>query len=301
MKKRIVILGISGYIGQYMQSFLSQSKLDQKYDITGIDVIVPRKTMCNMTFLRKDLQDTSCLKDMLLNSSFDYLINLIGITKSDNLQSFINLNVRFPGNLLNIISEYKIPHKKILLIGSAAEYGANSDLPLKENSKLIPIGHYGLSKQLQTNIFDFYKKDKDLNLNLARVFNIVSENMPSSLALGNFANQINNIKSSGNINTGDLSSKRDFLNIEDIVSAILIILFEGKKSEIYNICSGQSWQIKDLLNILIKKSNKSISIIEKKSPINNIDDSYGSNVKLKSLGWVTTSTVPETIEKMINK
>jgi GDP-4-dehydro-6-deoxy-D-mannose reductase len=300
MKKKILILGVSGYIGHHTQQYIKTAQLDKEYEILGVDIVAPKKKECKMTFSLCNLTNYAELESILTTLDYDYIINLIGISRSDDFSTFQKLNITLPHNILSIVAKNKIPHQKILLIGSAAEYGTNDNFPLKENAKLLPFGDYGLSKQMQSNIFDFHKRTSNLSINLARIFNIISKAAPSTFALGHFANQINKIEGKGSISTGDLSSKRDFIDMQDIIAGLFAILFNGQSGEIYNICSNQSFMIKELLETMISQSGKDISINEDKKPNSgNIDDSYGNNSKLKALGWKVSIDIEDTIKSMI--
>jgi GDP-4-dehydro-6-deoxy-D-mannose reductase len=193
---------------------------------------------------------------------------------------------------------------KIILIGSAAEYGANSILPLTENDTLMPINYYGLSKVLQTEIFNFYHVNYGIKLNLARVFNILGQNMSNSFSIGSFISQIKAANENGIIRVGNLETERDYLYIEDVIRAILDILTKGKDGEIYNVCSGIPTSMEVILKSLIDVSGKKL-IIERDPTllrINDIPVSYGSCEKLMNqTGWAPLVTLNDTFKKMIDE
>jgi len=300
--ERILFLGINGYVGQNIQNYLSKNGLDKKFTIYGTDISPNETKGCDINFIKCDLTSTTELRELLIEVRAEYIVNLVGISRCKDFNRFLTLNVNLSHNILDIIQKENIEHKKIILIGSAAEYGANKNVPLKEEDFLLPIGAYGLSKKMQTSVMEYFSQNSNLNICLARIFNLVSQSTPSTFALGHFANQINQFEEKGILNTGNLASKRDFLHIDDAISALLTIATKGISGEIYNICSNQSFKIRDLLQIMITSTPKIITVNEDTTPNpNNINDSYGNNNKLKQLGWSQKIDITETIKKMITK
>ena len=85
-----------------------------------------------------------------------------------------------------------------------------------------------------------------------------------------------------------------------MIDAYWKILLEGD-GQIYNVCRGESDQIKDILNYLIKRSNKELRIVVKDSYVkkNDIIDSYGDNSKLiKDTRWNSHVGVYEALDKI---
>ena len=144
------------------------------------------------------------------------------------------------------------------------------------------------SKILQTELGLDYYNSYNLNCVIGRPFNIFSYDLPESLSLGSFIAQIDRIKECGTIKVGNLNTKRDFLFVEDAVSALWKILTNGVPGEIYNICSGNSIFMHDFLDHLIKHSGKNITVEIDPERYRKVDvfDSFGDNIKLTStLGW----------------
>jgi GDP-4-dehydro-6-deoxy-D-mannose reductase len=87
---------------------------------------------------------------------------------------------------------------------------------------------------------------------------------------------------------GDLSSKRDFTDVRDIVEAYRLLYEKGVSGQVYNVCSGVCISIQTILDILLSFSSKSIEIIVDPNKLrpNNVIEYYGSNNKLKqATGW----------------
>lgn len=286
MKKSIVVFGANGFIGSNLTRYIVNNNLLNKYSF----LFVVNKNINNriegLNYKSLDLTDNALLTDFLLTTKPNYIINLAGIIDSNNLSNCLNINAELPRKIIEIIIRHKLVIDNLLLIGSAAEYGENTNLPIAESEELVPLNYYGLSKVIQTEYFKFYSKR--LNINIARTFNVIGPFISNSLAIGAFIDKINKSEKGGTIYTGSLSSKRDYLHVNDVINAFFSILFNGKSGEIYNVCSGKGISMSDILDSLIKASGKNINVISDDSLYKqvNVPVSFGNHFKLKvHTGW----------------
>ena len=175
--------------------------------------------------------------------------------------------------------------RRILLIGSAAEYGMPSQNPVSETSELKPNTFYGLSKVIQTEVAMFYSNYKSVPVIVARTFNLFGLGLPRHLAVGNWEHSIKKAKNGDLISVGNLKAQRDYINIEDAVNDYLIILFFGDIGQIYNVCSGKPVEMKLILERLLEISKKSLSPVEDKSRMKKCDTPliFGDRTKLEKL------------------
>ncbi len=287
MKSKILIFGISGFTGKHLVRYLVRNNLLNDYYVKGYDINESPENYPVETQIL-DLTLKNELEEIIISEKPDYIINLACSTNNNDFESLIKINVNLPKNIIDIIISKKIILKKLLLIGSAAEYGSNINLPLTEESELCPVNLYGLSKVYQSKLAEYYFRLHSININVARTFNIFSDDLPANLSIGSFIKQINDLEDGGTLNVGNLNSKRDFLQIENIIDAYWKILITGKNGQVYNVCSGKSILIKDILDWLISKSGKKININCETSRYKEFDiiDSYGDNKKLlNQLSW----------------
>ena len=84
------------------------------------------------------------------------------------------------------------------------------------------------------------------------------------------------------IEVGNLDAKRDFLHVDDVVRAYEKIAIHGTPGEAYNVCSGQSWSIRQALGDLLKLSDATIEIHIDQTRLrpSDIPDLRGSHEKL---------------------
>ena len=167
----------------------------------------------------------------------------------------------------------------------------------------MPTSWYGLTKYSQTLLGLMYAQ-KGADVVLARIFNICGYGMPETLALGKFAKQIAAIeegKQEAAIQTGNLSGRRDFLDVEDVCAALMLLAEKGKAGEVYNVASGKFCRIRDLLKKMIRYSAvPKIVVREDKAASAESHDIAGRNSKLKGCtAWQPKTTIDQSLKNTL--
>ena len=167
-----------------------------------------------------------------------------------------------------------------------------------------PVSFYGLAKLWQSQMALYYAA-KGLDVIIARVFNTIGSGMSAQLSLGAFMQQIRNTLKQdypAQLKVGNVQSKRDFLDIEDVCRGLLALAKYGRTGEIYNVCSGCSRSIGEILDMMMKASKMELEIICDKDRLrqNDADNIYGSNVKIKEhTGWQPQIGIGESIKRLM--
>jgi GDP-4-dehydro-6-deoxy-D-mannose reductase len=300
---KLLILGINGFTGKHILRYIDKHRLLEIYKITGVDKHV--ESGSEIETIKSDLCVKNKLESVLSSTQPDYILNLIGAYKRGlSFRTLLEVNALIARNLFDIILRNNLNVKKTLVIGTAAEYGSKHKLPIIENVSEIPLNEYGLTKSIQTSISLFYQQNFGMNICVARPFNIIGKDIPADLAIGSFVKQIQQAKNGDTISVGNLSTKRDYLYIDDIISAYFSILNKGKIGEIYNICSGESYGMNEILSYLIKLSRKRIHIKIKPELVkkDDINDIYGDNRKLiEDTQWKKCFDIWRSLEMLMKK
>jgi len=204
--------------------------------------------------------------------------------------------------LLNTISTLGTD-ARVILIGSAAEYGL---LPegrnaYRETSVLRPRSWYGYIKSMQTSLGEAYARE-GLDVLSARLFNICGKGLPESLVLGKVARQLVDIEKgqgSGVLQTGPLGGQRDFLDIQDVCSAILSLSRKGKRGQVYNVCRGRSVKVRSAVHQMIRMSKVSKVRVEEKT--GKVWHSRGSCAKIRRVtGWQPRVSLEQSLKNTLN-
>ena len=165
---------------------------------------------------------------------------------------------------------------------------------------------YALSKMAMEMAGDLYLRTKKLEIIKVRSFNFIGPGQDVKFVSSNFAWQIANIekgKKERIIKVGNLSAERDFSDVRDIARYMKVIGTEGKSGSIYNLCSGNVYSIKYILDILLKHSNEKIKIEVDKERFRPVDipKLAGDNSLIQSkFGLIPEYSIEQTLRDTLD-
>ncbi|WGD49479.1 NAD-dependent epimerase/dehydratase family protein [Bradyrhizobium sp. CB1650] len=152
---------------------------------------------------------------------------------------------------------------RLILAGSAAEYGSaiRDGEPVPETATCAPLSPYGVSKQAQTRAALAYGDATGTPVLVARIFNALGPDMPTHLAIGDFANQIASMPGHcGTLHVGNIDVRRDMIDVEHIATLLCQLADKRDARGVVNICSGQAPLLRDLVEMLIDFSGRKVDI-----------------------------------------
>jgi GDP-4-dehydro-6-deoxy-D-mannose reductase len=151
----------------------------------------------------------------------------------------------------------------VIVASSSAVYGSGfQGKPISENFKPRPATHYALSKLAQEIVALRYFDVFQLPVIIVRMFNLLGPGQSPDLACSAFAYQIALAELNGHseIVSGDLSARRDFIDVRDAVRAFGLIAEKGKYGDIYNVCSGHAVPVRKCLEELLAMSPRQLKV-----------------------------------------
>lgn len=250
-RKKVLITGAAGFIGMH----LSEKLLKKNFVVIGIDNlndyydvrlkkerIKNLKKYKNFHFYKVDLLQVKKLEDLMINNSFEYVINLAaqaGVRYSiENPYTYIENNIRGFLNLLEILKSHD-SLKSLFYASSSSIYGSNEKMPFKEiHNTDNPLAIYGVSKKTNELMASAYSYLYKMNIVGLRFFTVYGPWGRPDMALFKFIEAIKSGKKIEVFNSGNML--RDFTYIDDITEAIFKLLTVNHKDhEIYNIGRGK--------------------------------------------------------------
>ena len=176
----------------------------------------------------------------------DAIFHLAGLSRGAEADIF-RVNVDGTLHLLDaVVSE--VPDARVLLVGSAAEYGPvhDSELPVVETHDCRPVSPYGASKH-QAVLAGLEMASRGFKVVVARPFNIIGSGMSDELVVGALVSRIRAAAgSAGTVRIGNLDAARDFVAVEDVAGAYIRMIDGGFWGEVFNICSGVAHTIREI-------------------------------------------------------
>ncbi|HEV8457285.1 MAG TPA: GDP-mannose 4,6-dehydratase [Methylomirabilota bacterium] len=260
---RVLITGITGFVGSYMAEYalargaevFGSSRWRSKTE--NIEHLRSK-----ITLIESDLRDLSSVRNLLESSSPDYVVHLAA-------QSFVGASWQTPAETLstNIISQVNVLEAvrglkmspRFLAVGSSEEYGLvfEDELPIRETNPLRPLSPYAVSKVAQDMMGYQYFRSYGLPIIRTRAFNHEGPRRGEVFVTSNFAKQVAEIEAGLRdpvLFVGDLKPRRDYSDVRDVVRGYWLLLERGEPGEVYNLCSGRSWAIQQVLDFLLEQS-----------------------------------------------
>src|SRR5690606_16141947 len=123
-----------------------------------------------------------------------------------------------------------------------------------EDTPLRPSSPYSVSKVTQDMLGLQYFIAHGMPVVRVRPFNHMGPGQSEGFVAPDFAMQIARIEAGlqePRMYVGNLDALRDFLDVRDVVRAYQLLMAHGVAGEVYNVASGETHSIRDLLNTLI--------------------------------------------------
>lgn len=266
--KRILITGATGALGQAIIKQL-QPSYDAQVFTTSFKNHSP-----HTQHRQCDLRDLTQLTAVLDWAAPDLILHLAA-TFTQHLTEAYQLNVVPASHLLHLLHSRNLK-TRILLIGSAAEYGVikPEENPITEDHALFPVSAYGVSKAWQTQLLGLYA-NRGVDVVCARVFNLFGPTISETLFAGRIQRQIQAIQAGEKnaIEVGALTAVRDYLATHDAAHQVLRIALHGLTGNIYHVGSGQPISMRDFLMNQLAEHGLSAALIQE-SPVNSNHQGY---------------------------
>jgi GDP-4-dehydro-6-deoxy-D-mannose reductase len=277
-------------------------------DVFGIDLRKPETEFpksSSFRFMQCDLRDAKRLMRVLKEVRADKIFHLAGVNKGSCLHDFLDVNLYGTLNLFEVIKGLS-DRPMVLITGSSAEYGLGAtDSLISETTPFRPFTDYGLSKLFQEFVSLRYYLTEGIHVVRSRAFNITGPGEPPWLVCSSFAKQVAEIEAGilpPILKVGNLESYRDFLDVRDVVRGYWILLEHGMPGEVYNLCSGVSRKISDVLQTILDISGVKVRVEVEDGRFQRGDVSFqcGSFEKVKSLGWKPEIEFLRSMQDLLN-
>ena len=246
---KALITGSEGFVGQYLR---------EELELHGIEVI--RADIVDRPEVRRvDLLDADAVSGLLAETLPDCLFHLAGqadIGKSwKQPQLTVKLNVLAAVNVLEAVRLSDAGNTRIVMIGSSDQYGllGAAGERVTEETPMRPMSPYAVSKRAQEEMAALYARSFGLSVCMTRSFNHGGAGQRTGFMIPDFASGIVKLERGlrADLPVGNLSARRDFTHVRDIVRAYRLIAEKGLPGEIYNVGSGVATSAREVLDRLI--------------------------------------------------
>ncbi len=246
---RSLITGGRGFVGHWLADHLVEQ---------GDEVVVIDREV--------DVTDPPALLSALVAAAPDAIYHLAALThvgKSwDDPLQVLQVNVIGTAVLLAAARECG-SDPRVLVTSSAEVYGAVTDpsrLPLREDSPTAPLTPYAASKLAAEALVQQAFLAHRQSVITVRPFNHIGPGQTPEFAVPALTKRMVDAERKGadSIPVGNLSARRDFTDVRDVVRAYRMLIESGEPGTIYNVCSGRDVEIKEIADELLALTGASL-------------------------------------------
>ena len=308
---KALITGISGFVGSHLAEYLLTNA---GWQVAGT-VFGPYNNIADLCgqleLYPAELSRLDVVTFILEQAQPDVIFHLaaqplVSAARRDPWGT-LETNIRLQLNILEGVVRVK-PNCRVLVVGSSEEYGLVSpdDLPVDEDTPLRPLNTYATSKVTQDLLGLQYFLTYGLHVVRIRPFNHIGPRQRVGFVAPDFASQIAAAELGLQppvIEVGDLTARRDFSDVRDVVRAYVMLVTQGEPGQVYNVGSGESHSIQELLDTLLSMSPAAIEVRpdpERLRPSEVPDIVCDAGRTRERTGWQTTIPFRQSLEDILD-
>ena len=304
---KALVVGGGGFVGPDLVRHL---KDELGYEVTVTKTEKETLAMDGAVVKNLDILDKNQISELLNEEKPDYLFHLAAQSSVayswKNPTLTVDVNIKGCVNLLEAVKDAD-EKPRVLLIGSGEEYGhiKKDECPIIEDNVLRPGNIYAATKSCQNMLGKIYSDAYGLDIMMVRAFNHIGPNQTPVFVVADFCKQVADIekgKQEPVIYVGNLSAKRDFTDVRDVVKAYALLVKGGKRGETYNVGRGHAVAIEDILKEIVSMSDKDIEVKVDEKKLRPVDvpiiEPDIEKIK-KEVGWEPVIELRQTLEETL--
>ena len=195
---------------------------------------------------------------------------------------------------------------RMLLVSSAEAYGVvpEAEQPIREDRPLCPANPYAASKAAAEMAALQAGATGRVQMVVARAFNHTGPGQDARFAIPSFARQLAAIAAGEGeplLRVGNLSARRDLLDVRDVVRAYVTLMQSGAPGRVYNVCSGVARSMQEAVDELVEISGTRARLEVDPERVRPVDVPLllGDNARLRGLGWAPAIPFRQTLSDLL--
>ncbi len=160
---------------------------------------------------------------------------------------------------------------RVLVTSSSEVYGVVTDpaaLPITETAPTAPVTPYAASKLAAEAVCVQAYAGHDQPVIVVRPFNHIGPGQSPTFAVAALAQRIAEAMAAGagSIAVGNLTARRDFTDVRDVVRAYRLLIESGQPGSVYNVCSGRDRSIQEVADALLRLAGADLELADGPRP-----------------------------------
>ena len=208
--------------------------------------------------LMADLTDKTATTEQVLKMNFDAVVHLAAISFVGHADdsAFYSVNVVGTMNLLSALAQLRQKPKQILLASSANIYGNCEVSPISEDQPAAPVNHYATSKLAMECMAKTWAHQ--LPIVMTRPFNYTGPGQGAQFLIPKLVDHF--ARKASQIELGNLHIEREFNDVRMVCQDYLSLLMHGVPGQIYNVCTGQTYSLQQVIDTLTQLTGHSMNV-----------------------------------------
>jgi GDP-4-dehydro-6-deoxy-D-mannose reductase len=314
---RTLVTGADGFVGEHLLKRL----LEQGGEVSASALTLPptRSTlspsqMAAVEWKAADVRDHDALFRVLAAVQPERIYHLAGFSSGalarQQAEQAMRVNAGGTVNLceavLSVREEFPAFDPRILIMGSGDAYGdaGTPGEPMREDLMLRPLTVYGLSKACQELAAHTYRRASDVRTVVSRGFNLIGPGQQRHFVVPDFSLQVAAVARGDRpprIQVGNLDVERDFTDVRDGVRAFTMIMDLEEPEAAYNVCSGRTVTIRQILEWIQDEAGAELEIEVDPDKVREEEPPrlLGDPERLREqTGWEPRHSVEETVREV---
>jgi GDP-4-dehydro-6-deoxy-D-mannose reductase len=252
-----------------------------------------------------DLSNGAAIGAALQRAAPDAIVHLAAVMPgatdwSDD--ACVEVNVGGTGRLFEAVKKHA-PRARVIVASSSGVYAAMSDQPLGEDATLMPASTYAASKLEMEVLVRRQALENGTDVVLARPFNQTGPGEPPRLVCSAIAKQIAAIEAGSQppvVRVRSLTPLRDFTDVRDVAEAYWALL--EAPASVYNICSGRTFSVADIVATLLEASTAGITVLETDPSEVPVPAQIGDSSRMRAAtGWHPEISIEESLRDLLKQ
>jgi GDP-4-dehydro-6-deoxy-D-mannose reductase len=293
---RALVTGGLGFVGRHLVVHLRERgdevEVLDRHGETGIDIT-----------------DAAAVRAAVTRSTPDAVYHLAGWADVggswDHPVEAFRSNAEGTLNVLLACAEAEVD--RVLSVGSADVYGVvrEAELPLTETSALRPASPYAASKVAADYLGLQAFLGQGLGVIRVRAFNHLGPGQTDRFVAAALAARIaaNERDGGDTVRVGDLSARRDFTDVRDVVRAYRLLVELGAPGEVYNVCTGRDLAVQELADLMLAMAKRPMALEVDPSLLRPVEVPVlrGDATKLReATGWEPLIPIEQTVADLLD-
>jgi GDP-4-dehydro-6-deoxy-D-mannose reductase len=306
---RFLITGGTGFVGTHLVQFLKSDGSAAKIAVMASGGSGTRpEAEFGVERYDVDIRSAEDVRSVVQNVRPTHICHLAGISAIDaswnSPRLTFEVNVVGAYNLFEAAMSLASP-PRILNVSTSQVY-ARAEGVLTENSALSPGSPYAASKAMVELLLVQYRKCSAGGVVTARSFNHTGPRQSPNFVLPSIAKQFAEMEAGlrpRKLTVGNIDVKRDFTDVRDVVLAYVALLNWGRIGEAYNVCSGSTVRLVDVIREFEAISGMAVEIDTDRARLrtNEVAQILGDSTKIRAeTGWSPQIPFKKTIRDLLD-